>query len=52
MLVIEEVENMTAVAYERENQLEGMICMHALVPIPILTYNDSLFFQIMHYTLV
>ena len=43
---------MTAVAYERENQLEGKICMHALVPIPILTYNDSLSFQIMHYTLV
>ena len=27
--VIKEAENMTAVAYERENQLEGMMIMHA-----------------------
>ena len=40
--IIKEAENMTAVAYGRDNQLDGLICMHPLVSIPILAYSDSL----------
>ena len=33
---------MTAIAYGRDNQLDGLICLHPLVSIPILAYSDSL----------